>query len=37
MLSPKESRKLALKIKAYGNPDKDLLFKRNMPKEEKTL
>ena len=34
MLSPKESRKLALKIKAYGNPDKDLLFKGEIDEEE---
>tara|TARA_A100001015_G_scaffold191684_1_gene213551 strand:- start:267 stop:479 length:213 start_codon:yes stop_codon:yes gene_type:complete len=34
MLSPKESRELALKMKAYGNPDKDLLFNGEIDEEE---
>jgi hypothetical protein len=34
MLSPEESRKLALKMQAYGNPDKDLLFKGEIDEEE---
>lgn len=36
MLLPEESRELALKIKSYGNPDKDLLFNGEIDEEEYT-
>lgn len=34
MLLPEESRELALKIKSYGNPDKDLLFNGEIDEQE---
>jgi hypothetical protein len=34
MLLPEESRELALKIKSYGNPDKDLLFNGEINEQE---
>ena len=34
MLLPEESRELALKIKSYGNPDKELLFNGEIDEEE---
>jgi len=34
MLLPQESRELALKIKSYGNPDKDLLFNGEIDEQE---
>lgn len=36
MLLPKESRELALKIKSYGNPDKELFFNGEIDEQEYT-